>query len=263
MRNKVFLSWKRLESIPSALRPCVDSFAKVNQGSRIEFQSDEDCLDFVAREFPEFLPTYLSYPPGILRADIWRVLVLYKYGGVYADIDVECLRPLEELLAAVGHDDWELLLTTDHPVHERMHFGGRTMWMNDFMIAKPGARFLKRVIDAFVAQGGEEHHPAAAVMVTGPGLFSRLVEEAGGPEAAGITPLPWQWIHPLPDMSNEFPEKAEYLKKIRERTWREERDGRGAGGGGFHSTGRFSASRAIFGEGSDASRPGAGGAAAR
>lgn len=217
------MTW-RFKFMPSAIAICPLSFGKLNLPSSLALSTDTECIDFVSSDFPDFLDTYLSYPPGILRADIWRVLVLYRYGGVYADIDVECLRPLEELLAAVGHDDWDLLLTTDHPIHERIHFGGRTMWMNDFMIAKPGSRFLGRVIEEFRRQAVGRPSPADAVMVTGPGLFTRLVEAAGGPEAAGVTTLPWQWVHPLPDMSNELPEKAGYLKMIRERTWRDEHD---------------------------------------
>ena len=221
--ENIFLTWKH-KHVPAALKACVNS-CKINlNGAKIFFYDDQEALDFVETYYPEFLSVYLGYPSGILRADIWRVLVLYKFGGVYADIDVECLRPLDQLLEKVGHDDWELLLTTDHPVHERIHFGGRTMWMNDFMIAKPGARFLKEVIDNFSSMAGGDHQPADAVMVTGPGLFARLVNSAGGPAAAGVTPLPWEWIHPLPDMSNEFSESQEYLQKIRDRTWREDHD---------------------------------------
>jgi hypothetical protein len=112
----------------------------------------------------------------------WRVLALYRHGGVYADIDVECLRPLDELLEAVGHDDWDVLLPADHPIHERIHFGGQKMWMNDFMIAKPVARFLKRVIEAFVAQGGEVRPNRCGV-----GNWTMTFNEAdqGGGRASG------------------------------------------------------------------------------
>ena len=121
--KNVHLTWKSART-PSSLAGCCLSFARISPNWEINLSDDDQCLAFVAKEFPDFLSCYLSYPPSILRADIWRVLVLYKYGGVYADIDVECLRPLDELLAAVGHDDWELLLSTDHPIHERIHFGG-------------------------------------------------------------------------------------------------------------------------------------------
>lgn len=34
--------------------------------------------------------------PAVLRSDFWRYLVLATEGGIYADTDVECLRPLED-----------------------------------------------------------------------------------------------------------------------------------------------------------------------
>src|SRR5205823_13625051 len=35
------------------------------------------------------------------RADILRLELLYREGGVYVDVDVECLRPIDELLDGV------------------------------------------------------------------------------------------------------------------------------------------------------------------
>ena len=32
--------------------------------------------------------------PAVLRSDFWRYLVLATEGGVYADSDVNCLRPM-------------------------------------------------------------------------------------------------------------------------------------------------------------------------
>lgn len=39
-----------------------------------------------------------KFRSGIEKSDILRYLLLYHYGGVYADLDVECLRPFEPLL---------------------------------------------------------------------------------------------------------------------------------------------------------------------
>jgi hypothetical protein len=214
-------TWKRPQ-VYRPLRKCMDSFYKLNPGWEIRFYTDADCESFVREWHPEFLDTYLSYPAGILRADIFRVLVLWTVGGVYADIDVECLRPIDELLIAAGDTPWELLLTTDHPIHERVHYGDRKMWMNDFMVAHPNARFFRKVIDAFKQRTFGCPRPEDAVQVTGPGLFTTLVEEAGGPIEAGVTPMPWEWIHPLPDLTLEFPERPRYERAVLRRKWRKD-----------------------------------------
>lgn len=38
--------------------------------------------------------------PG-MKADIWRYEIIYKYGGVYVDCDMECRRPIDNLISRV------------------------------------------------------------------------------------------------------------------------------------------------------------------
>ena len=55
---------------------------------------------------PWLVSLYDSYPLPIQRADLRKYLVVYAHGGIVADLDVECLRPLTPLL------DW--LSSTRH-----------------------------------------------------------------------------------------------------------------------------------------------------
>ena len=54
--------------------------------------TDEDLDVFMKKEYPWFYPTYQAYPKNIQRIDIARYFILYKYGGIYADMDFECLK---------------------------------------------------------------------------------------------------------------------------------------------------------------------------
>jgi hypothetical protein len=61
---------------------------------------------------------------------------------------------------------------------------------------------------------------ANAVMETGPGVISSVIEMLGGPEnipSLGIIPTPW--VHPLPDMNCGFHEKHYYQQAIATREW--------------------------------------------
>lgn len=53
--------------------------------------------DFIVTHFPWFVDTYDSYPSDDHRIDVIRYFALYILGGCYADADVECLRPLDDL----------------------------------------------------------------------------------------------------------------------------------------------------------------------
>ncbi len=53
---------------------------------------DEDLDDFIKTYYPWFYDTYTSYDEKIKRIDMARYFILHKYGGIYADMDYECLK---------------------------------------------------------------------------------------------------------------------------------------------------------------------------
>jgi len=53
--------------------------------------TDENARELIKNDFPFFLEAYDGYKYGIQRADAVRYFVLYKYGGLYADLDYEPL----------------------------------------------------------------------------------------------------------------------------------------------------------------------------
>lgn len=216
----IFLTWK-VRQIPRAVQRCVESFQRRNPHWTVVIMSDADCLKWLAAKRPADLAWYEALPKGILRADAMRLLWLHEMGGIYADIDVECLRPLDGLAAMLGDGEW-LALTRDHPVHERIHFHNTPMWMNDFMVARPGAPLIGVALKmlAGMVAAGFQWNPRNAVMETGPGLLNRALTVMGGLKPAGVRYVPWEVIHPLPDMTNPFEEKEAADAAIRGRTWR-------------------------------------------
>ena len=59
---------------------------------------DEQILQFIKDEYPQYLELYLSLVPGAYKADVFRLLVLYKYGGVYNDIGHRYLTPVTDFI---------------------------------------------------------------------------------------------------------------------------------------------------------------------
>jgi inositol phosphorylceramide mannosyltransferase catalytic subunit len=56
--------------------------------------TDDHNLELVTKHFPWFKDTYVALP----RADSARYMYMYKFGCVYADLDMECLKPMDDLL---------------------------------------------------------------------------------------------------------------------------------------------------------------------
>ena len=59
---------------------------------------DKDAILFLKKEYGQLLvDTFNSIRGGAHRADLLRYCLLYRYGGVYADIKTEFLKPLNEI----------------------------------------------------------------------------------------------------------------------------------------------------------------------
>ena len=93
----IFQTWKSKTDLPANMKKWHDDAAIVNPGYEVILWDDDDNRRFVEEYFPWFLPTYDAFPAEIYRVDAVRPLFLYKFGGFYADLDVEFLRPFDQL----------------------------------------------------------------------------------------------------------------------------------------------------------------------
>lgn len=59
---------------------------------------DESILDLIETNYPWLLPHYKGLPKDIMRYDIARLIFLYEYGGIYADLDFEVHKNFYEQL---------------------------------------------------------------------------------------------------------------------------------------------------------------------
>lgn len=58
----------------------------------------------VSEIFPEYYDMYIQYPHEIQRCDAIRYFILYRYGGIYADMDYRCLKSFEPLMVKLNKD---------------------------------------------------------------------------------------------------------------------------------------------------------------
>ncbi len=133
--------------------------------------SDVDNREFIRKNYSWFLPIYDGYPEMIMRVDAVRYFILYHFGGVYADLDMESLRPIEPLLAGK-----QVVFGLEHPeqldqpnVRQRAL---RRIVGNAIMASTPGHPFWEHVFKQMVGY----HHFPFTLDATGPFLLSRAYE---------------------------------------------------------------------------------------
>ncbi len=94
----LFQTWKSKTDIPANFAYWATTFRDLNPGYDYQLWDDADNRAFIAARYPWFLPAYDAYPAEIYRVDAVRYFFLYHHGGIYADLDTECLRPLDRML---------------------------------------------------------------------------------------------------------------------------------------------------------------------
>jgi len=82
--KKIFLCYKN-KNIPSNI---IENIQKLNKDWEITFFDDKECGNFINKNFDnEIYNIFCCIKDGPIRADLFRLCILYKYGGVYSDID--------------------------------------------------------------------------------------------------------------------------------------------------------------------------------
>ena len=132
-------TWKT-DVVPEAWRGYVESWKTMHPGWEHRVWTDEANRAFVAEHYPDLLATFDAYPYAIQRADAIRYCLLHHYGGVYVDMDIECLRPIDELIDGRG------FLAVLEPPGQASWLGRNRVVSNAFMASSPGHPFAAATV---------------------------------------------------------------------------------------------------------------------
>lgn len=126
------------------------------------FHITEDRRAYIAQHYgAEVLGLYERLQIGAAQADLWRVLVLYREGGVYLDIDAHVVRPLEWILKP---EDTEAYVLTR-----------RGDVSNYFFASRAGNPNLKAIQDQ-ILENIRRPLGNNVFDITGPGVFNRVLD---------------------------------------------------------------------------------------
>lgn len=87
--------WQGEDHLPAKFQKWQLSWKKLHPSWEYHLWTEEKMLEFVQKYEPQIFPYYSSWPLPMSRADAFRYMVLKHLGGVYIDMDIECLRPID------------------------------------------------------------------------------------------------------------------------------------------------------------------------
>ncbi len=115
---------------------------------------------------PDVYESYMKLNDGAAQADVWRLAVLHKEGGIYMDIDATLVWPLKRILAGIKSALF-------------IKIKNNTEYTNYFLATEPNNPIFKEALDIIVdnvmnyAQG---ERVKGVFDTTGPMVLNRVLE---------------------------------------------------------------------------------------
>lgn len=106
--------WQTYESsfidLPKAAKNNINTWKSMNPEYEYFYMSSEERKKFVFNNFDsEWNIIFNKFDYGIVQANIWRCMIIYKNGGMYCDLDTICEKPLSEWI----NNNSDLIISND------------------------------------------------------------------------------------------------------------------------------------------------------
>jgi mannosyltransferase OCH1-like enzyme len=99
--------WKT-DQVPRRWEEAVRSVRRFHPDWEYRLWTDEKMEVHVRNRHPDLYDTFMGFKLNIMRADVFRYILMHDFGGMYCDLDYEFVRPFnyegEELVLALEYD---------------------------------------------------------------------------------------------------------------------------------------------------------------
>eukprot|EP01084_Bolivina_argentea_P204538 349315_1 len=112
--KRIIQTWKTHNIDGQVLRKGIFSWINLNPDYEYYLFDNDEADEWIKLNYNHRIySAYNTINPtiGAAKADLWRYLIINKLGGIYADIDTQCMEPLnnwiynwDEFIAGSGHD---------------------------------------------------------------------------------------------------------------------------------------------------------------
>ena len=166
-------SWK-VDSPPQKLRSYVGSWQERQPDWEYKLHTDVANAELVVERYPWLASLFLSLS-GIQRADVSRLLYMHAYGGVYADLDVELLQPMQPLFDRLCETSNSSAIIGQEPLAHSVLLESKPRQVcNAVLVSARGHPFWLWALQQIMS-GFDANHDSDPVGSTGPRMLEGLV----------------------------------------------------------------------------------------
>ena len=151
----------KVNSIPPRVMAIFRKAMQINPGYLMFYFNDEDCRQFIADYYPDYLVDYDAIIPTAYKADIWRYAILSKFGGCYADLTHSLDVPYSDLCQGVDGG-----FCRDYGNHSCDLY-------NAIMCSLPGDKIIQQALIQSIRNIRNRYYGGGTLAITGPIVLGR------------------------------------------------------------------------------------------
>lgn len=207
-------TYKEVENLPPVYKKCQLKVKQLHKDWEYRFWTDNDMYTEIKESFPELYSVFMKLPRKILQIDIFRYCLMWKYGGLYCDLDYLFRKPFD--LNAN-----KLVL----PISRSLNSSGQLRFGNSIFASIPHHPFWKLLIDDIInnpqhLNANTDSDVMDSEFGTGPGFVTHMYYTCSDEIRDTITtPLKIQFHPPAKSKESELKKNNSYGVHLCESLW--------------------------------------------
>lgn len=151
--KKIHQIWGMWDSgeMPEDYKRYSQTFKRCNPDYKYRLWTKREITNMIFQHYPRYIKFYRSLPSDVHRGDVARYFILHREGGIYADLDMECLKNLDNFV----HEDFVLGMESFKRIEApeccfMMSREGATEWLE---VIGECEKNVKKTLNPFIGTG--------------------------------------------------------------------------------------------------------------
>jgi hypothetical protein len=159
-------------AVPNFLIPSINSLLLKHPSFDYYYSTKRDVIVTLKRLskddkfYDRIYSAYKKLIPGAYRADLWRLVYLYLYGGMYADIKMFFVNSIDNIVPKL--DEKDIVLCFDR--------NGSDIY-NAFLYSKPGNKLFRILIKKICKNAEMGYYGNDTLEITGPKMIKYVFDD--------------------------------------------------------------------------------------
>lgn len=165
----VYQTWRTKNDIPEYIKKQRNDMIKLNPNYKFILYDNDDMEKFVHENFDnQIIECWNRINIMTAKADFWRYLILYKYGGIYLDFDDIIKVNLDSFIT----DEEDVILLTDNS----FKLNNKIIIGQEILFVSKNNPVLKLTIDIVISNIKYNKFPNSIWNMTGPHTITEALQ---------------------------------------------------------------------------------------